>query len=123
TVADTAESLLTFENAALALVVMARDGTVIMANRAMRALLGYEFSEVVGKSVVDLVVGDPAELTQSWDEVLIGPEEVRAEVALVVRRGDGSTLNVRASSVSVTDEHGTVRYIVARAMTDGLSSG
>lgn len=117
TVADTAESLLTFENAALPLIVMAREGVVVMANRAMRALLAYDF-ELVGKSIHELVVADSVELTRSWDELLSGPDEARPEARIVLRCGDGSDVTVRASSVRVTDANGTVRYIVARAMAD-----
>jgi PAS domain S-box-containing protein len=118
TVAETAESLLTFENAALPLSVISPAGDLVMTNRAMRALLGYQFSDLIGKSVFDVVVADPSELTRAWAAHIRGGARVTPERAIRLRRADGAELNVRVSSVLVTDSQGTVRYIVTRAVPD-----
>ena len=78
TVAETAESLLTFENAALPLSIISPAGVLIMANRAMRGLLGYQFSDLIGKSVFDVVVADQSELTRAWAAHLRGGADASA---------------------------------------------
>jgi PAS domain S-box-containing protein len=118
TVAETAESLLTFENAALPLSVISPAGDLIVANRAMRALLGYQFSDLIGKSVFDVVVADPSQLTRAWAAHIRGAAHVTPERAIRLRHADGSELSVRVSSVLVTDSQGAARYIVARAVPD-----
>ncbi|TMK88498.1 MAG: PAS domain-containing protein, partial [Actinobacteria bacterium] len=67
TVAGAAESLLAFENAALPLAVCDPGGRIVMCNRALRALLGYELDEVLGMPVEDIVEHDPDALYTSWD--------------------------------------------------------
>jgi PAS domain S-box-containing protein len=119
TVADTAESLLAFENAALPLCVVHPNGQVVMANRALRALLGYEFDELTGKSVHEVVLGDPRTVLESWRERLESGARVTPERRLQLRHKDGSPIAVRASSVSVRDSHGAIRYLVARAVPEG----
>lgn len=118
TVAETAESLLTFENAALPLSIISPAGDLIMANRAMRGLLGYQFSDLIGKSVADVVVADPSELTRAWAAHIRGGARVTPERAIRLRRADGSELSVRVSSVLVTDSQGAPRYVVSRAVPD-----
>ena len=118
TVAETAESLLTFENAALALSVVSPEGNVIMANRAMRDLLGYEFSDLIGKSVYELVVADPSEVARFWAERIHGGDRVMPEQAVRVRCANGSEVSVRVSSVLVTDDRGAAHYVVARAVAE-----
>jgi PAS domain S-box-containing protein len=117
TVAETAESLLTFENAALPLTIVSPEGDVIMANRAMRVLLGYEFGELLGKSVFDVIVSELSDFTNAWAAHLRGDSSATPERAISVRRADGSELGVRVSSVLVRDRQGTARYVVARAVS------
>jgi PAS domain S-box-containing protein len=118
TVADTAESLLAFENAALPLGVLDPAGRIMLANRALRRLLGYELDELVGKSLHDLVVADGTDVDEQWQQRLDSEARATPERRLRLRRKDGSLLRVRASSVSVPDSHGDIRYLVARAIAD-----
>lgn len=115
---DTAESLLTFENAALPLCVMCTQGRVIMANRAMRALLGYAFNEISGKRIDELVVAERAVLAAGWEERITSRQRVTPERRMRLRCADGSEVAVRASSVIVTDSQGSTRYVVARAVPE-----
>ena len=114
--ADTAASLLTFENAPLPLGVFSPDGNVVMANRAMRDLLGYEFDGLIGRSVFDVVLGDRAEIVRAWTERIAGGTRVTPEQSIRVECADGSAMPVRASSVLVPDAQGAVRYVVARVV-------
>jgi PAS domain S-box-containing protein len=119
TIAITAESLLTFENAAVPLSVVCPAGRIIMANRAMRSLLGYEFSDLVGRSIYEIVLAEEDELAARWERRLQSAERVTPERRMRLRCGDGTEITVRASSVLVTDRLGAVRYIVARAVLEG----
>lgn len=118
TVADTAESLLAFENAALPLGVLDPTGRIVLANRALRRLLGYELDELVGKAVQDLVVADGADVDEQWQRRLDSAARATPERRLRIWCKDGSLVRVRASSVSVPDSQGAIRYLVARAVAD-----
>jgi PAS domain S-box-containing protein len=116
TVAGTAESLLAFENAALPLAVILPAGRIAMANRAARSLLGYEFGEIVGMSIDDVVVA--ADRAHSWDERVDGGEPVTTEQRVRLRRKDGVEVAVMGSSLLVTDSEGAVRYVIAKAVLE-----
>lgn len=118
TVAGTAESLLTFENAALPLSVIRPAGIIVMANRAMRALLRYRFKDLIGTSMYDVIIDDAAEFARVWEVPFPAGERVTPERRMRLRCGDGSEITVRASSVLVTDSQGAVRYVVARAVAE-----
>ncbi|MEY2477254.1 MAG: fold [Actinomycetota bacterium] len=111
-----AESLLTFENAALPLSVVCPKGRIVMVNRAMRELLRYEFSALVGRSMHEVVLSDHDELNRIWDDRLQGGQRVSNERRWRLLRGDGTELTVSGSSVLVRDGQGAVRYLVARVV-------
>jgi len=113
-VADTAESLLAFENAALPLAVILPTGRVAMANRATRTLLGYDFSEMVGRTLFELFNVDP----RAWERRLASGETVTPEHRERVSRKDGVEIDVRASSLLVTESSGTLRYVIVKAVPD-----
>jgi PAS domain S-box-containing protein len=118
TVAGTAESLLTFENAALPLSVIHPNGSIIMVNRAMRRLLRYDSDELAGRPMYDLIADDAGEFADAWEQRITSGQRVTPERRMRLRCGDASEITVRASSVLVTDGQGAVRYIVARAVLD-----
>jgi PAS domain S-box-containing protein len=124
TVADTAESLLAFENAALPLAVCDPGGRIVMCNRALRGLLGYELHEVLGMPVGEVVAADHDGLYKKWSDRLDDDaEQVTPERRFSLWRKDGSSVLVRASSSVVHDGDGAVRYVIARAVVDlGLHS-
>jgi PAS domain S-box-containing protein len=117
TVAGAAASLLTFENAALPLLVILPTRRIAMANRAVRTLLGYGF-DLIGQHVFDVVEGDRRTLDQVWEERMASREQVTPERRVELRRADGTRVTVRAASTLVTDASGAVRYIVARVSAD-----
>ncbi|MBV8979397.1 MAG: PAS domain-containing protein [Acidimicrobiia bacterium] len=119
TVACTAESLLAFENAALPLAVCDPGGRIIMSNRALRALLGYELNELLGKPIDEVVAPSSEGLYRTWDDRLHAAAlDITPEKRFTLWRKDGSAVNVRASSSLVHDDEGKVRYVIARAVVD-----
>ena len=119
TVAGTAESLLAFENAALPLAVCDPGGRIVMCNRALRDVLGYELDELIGMPVGDIVEHDPEAPYTTWDARLDpSAMDITPERRAKVFRKDGSALTVRASSSLVHDDEGRVRYVIARATVD-----
>ena len=119
TVATTAESLLAFENAALPLAVCDPGGRIVMCNRALRALLGYELHELLGMPVGDVVAADHDGPYKKWSDRLDeDAERVTPERRFSLWRKDGSSVPVRASSSVVHDRDGAVRYVIARAVVD-----
>jgi len=118
-VACTAEGLLAFENAALPLAVCDPGGRIVMCNRTLRALLGYELDELLGMPVGEVVAADHDGLYKSWSDRLDDDaERVTPERRFSLWRKDGSCVPVRASSVLVEDNEGHVRYVIARAVVD-----
>jgi len=118
-VACTAESLLAFENAPLPLAVCDPGGRIVMCNRALRALLGYELDELLGMPVGEVVAADHDGLYKNWSDRLDDDaERVTPEPRFSLWRKDGSSVPVRASSSVVQDDDGHVRYVIARAVVD-----
>ena len=119
TVACTAESLLAFENAALPLAVCDPGGRIIMCNRALRALLGYDLDELLGKPIAEVVAPSADALYKTWtDRLDASAMDITPERPFTLWRKDGSAVNVRASSSLVHDNEGNVRYVIARAVVD-----
>ena len=119
TVAETAESLLAFENAALPLAVCDPTGHIVMCNRALRTLLGYGLDELLGMPVGNVVADDHDGQYQSWEARLDSAAEVvTPQRRVTLWRKDGTSVPVWASSSLVHDDDGAVRYVVARAVLD-----
>ncbi len=117
--AATAEGLLACENAALPLAVCDPRGRIVMCNRALRCLLGYDLDELLGRPVGEVVAGDHEGNYKTWPERLDpGAERVTPERRFQLWRKDCSTVAVRASSVLVHSGDGSVRYVIARAVVD-----
>ena len=112
-IAAAAEGILMVENAPLALAVVHPSGRLAMANRAFRALVEYEESELVGRDVWALVDEHEAGFGPRWDEVLAG--EVIPEHHARLRRRDGSSVAVRAAGMVVRDGVGAPRLVICRA--------
>jgi PAS domain S-box-containing protein len=106
-----ADAILTLENAPLPLVVASPDGTIRMANRALRELLGYEPEELVGQEIWSLS-GDVGVSRERWARMLEsgGITEHRAEL----RRRDGVAVNVSTAAVVVPHEDGAPRLVISR---------
>jgi len=114
TVAQTAESLLAFENAALPLCVVQPTGNVLMVNRALRELLGYAHDDLVGRPWERFIAADPDNVVADTKQPAEERELVTPERRVSARRSDGTRVWVRTSCVMVPDERGAIRYMVAR---------
>jgi PAS domain S-box-containing protein len=118
-VANTAENLLAFENAALPLAVCDRAGRIAMCNRALRSLLGYELDELVGKPVGEIVEAPNDAIYKTWDaRTDASAVSMTPERRFRLWRKDGSSVTVRAASSVVHDDDGNVRFVIARAVVD-----
>ncbi|MEY2567990.1 MAG: hypothetical protein QOE35_2519 [Actinomycetota bacterium] len=107
-----AEAILAVENAGLALAVLYPDRRIVMANRAMRELLGYTLEELVGRSLSDLVV-DGTDLGSDWERLL--RQGSSAEHLLRLRHHSGATVITRAAAAVVFNDDGTPRLVIKRA--------
>lgn len=105
-----------FENGPIGLHLVARDGTILRANRAELQLLGYSADEYVGRNIVDFHVDQPV-----LDEILSclfengrldqRPARLRAKdgsikhvlISSNARTTDGEFVNTRCFTVDVTD--------------------
>lgn len=111
-VAAVAEAVLHVENAPLALIVCWPDGHVSMANRAMRALLGYGDGEIVRCQVWELCA-DPDHGQRCFRQLLSDGEA--PERLMVLRRRDGQTVPTYGSAVVTKGEGGTVSLVIGQA--------
>ena len=93
-----AEHFLLIENAGPALAALMPEGHVVMANRAMRELLGYKGVGPSGRQ--------PPELRDSTGCSVATWEDNAVERAVRLRRCDGSWLEARVSTVVVRGEGG-----------------
>jgi PAS domain S-box-containing protein len=84
-----------FENAAVGLHLVAGDGTILRANRAELAMLGYKAEEYVGRNIVDF-----HEVRERIDEILscLGRGEQLIYYPASLRAKDGSVREVRITS-------------------------
>ena len=113
-VAVTAETLLTFENTPLPLSVLSSDARIVMANRALRVLLGYGFNQLVGRCVFDIVAADPTDSARWWKARFDEREMVTGERPVRLRCADGSTVALRSASVAATNANGDISYLIVR---------
>lgn len=109
-VAGAAEDILTVENAGLPLMLIHPDGEIAMANRAMRALLGYDKSQLDGRPIEDVFPDDWK--PERWQELL--RTGTMAEHRVRLRRGDGGSIAARAAGVVVFHHDGTPRLVIKR---------
>ena len=112
-VAAAAEAVLSVENAGLPLFVMHPDGRVAMANRAMRALLGYGLTDIVNRRVWDLHA-EPEQGKRYFAEVLEAGQA--SENYLMLCRRDGKAVATYSSAVVVRDDRGAVSLVIAQSL-------
>ena len=104
---------MSFENAALPLVVTHPDGRVAMANRAMCELLGYGFADIVNRPVWELHA-EPERGERCFHKLLQTGKA--RENLLVLRRSDGQSVPTYSSGLVTRDDRGTVIYAIAQSL-------
>ena len=101
------------ETIAALVVVFDSKGRVVLFNDACQQLTGYDFDEVQGRHIWDLLV--PVEERQgvidTFDELRAGHFPNRHENDWVTRQGERRTLDW--SNSAVLDDDGQVQYVVA----------
>jgi|SRR5581483_6622438 len=99
-----AEHFLLIENAGPALAALVPEGEVVMANRAMRELLGYQGDDAAGSRIPELQDGSGCSVA-TWEDNAV-------ERAVRLRRCDGSWLDARVSTVVVRGDGGRPEYLL-----------
>jgi PAS domain S-box-containing protein len=99
---------------AMLLVKTASDGKIVLVNRAAENLLGYDRSEMIGKTVIDLVPKQDADsiLRQDRQALLLG-KAVEDEYTLTTRKL--GVRRLRMKKLPLLDEQGMQKYVVAFA--------
>lgn len=85
------------------------DGTIIMANSALTAMLGYSSYKEFLKRNLEQEGYEPSYPRREFKERMERDGEVRGLEAAWIRR-DGTTVYVRENARAVRDEQGNVRY-------------
>ena len=93
-----------------ALIAISSDGTILSWNRGAEEVFGFTRAEVLGQSVVDLIV---ALEHRAEEQRLIKTAVERGLAAFesVRKRKDGSTIYVDVSMRAVTDGSGAIQYM------------
>ena len=99
---------------AMLLVRTAADGKVVLVNGAAEQLLGYDRSEIIGKTAIDLLPHQEAKdvLLQDEQTLLMG-KAVENEYSLTTRKL--GVRRVRMKGFPLLEEQGNAQYIVAFA--------
>lgn len=105
-----------FENAAVGLHLVSENGTILRANRAELAMLGYSAEEYVGRNIRDLHVDEPTiddilKRLKRREAIDQFPARLRAKDGSIrhvlitsnARTKDGRFVNTRCFTVDVTD--------------------
>jgi PAS domain S-box-containing protein len=107
-----AEDVLLIENAPTALAAVVSGGRLVMANRALRELLGYGPDELAGRCVTDFLERCEADLYRDWHTTL----ETATEQAIRLRRRDGTLMAARVTSVLVRDDAAVPQYLLCAVL-------
>jgi PAS domain S-box-containing protein len=99
---------------AMLLVKTASDGKVVLVNSAAEELLGYDRSEMIGKTAIDLVPKQDAKNILSQDnQALLMGKAVEDEYTLTTRKL--GVRRLRMKNFPLLEEQGMTKYIVAFA--------
>jgi PAS domain S-box-containing protein len=116
--AHVGDALLEFENAPIAMFMMLPDGTMLQANRALRALFDYQLADVVGVAIWDLVEPESRAVVKERLATALATHGALPELTTELVAITGRRVTVRSSSLTVRDEAGTPQYIVGRLLPE-----
>jgi diguanylate cyclase (GGDEF)-like protein/PAS domain S-box-containing protein len=103
----------TFENAAVGLAHVDREGRILLTNRYLCEMLGYAREELVGRSVRELSHPEDLDAASPQREQLRAGEIDRFSVRKRYRRKDGATRWVQLSVSQQRDAEGRPQYEIA----------
>ncbi len=104
-----------FEHAGVGMAIVATDGTVVQANAAAGAILGYDHQELAGRPFDAFVV--PERASQDWQtfsEVIVAAVPVTTETEML--GADGRRVQVRVTASPLRDEAGGVGQVLIQAI-------
>jgi diguanylate cyclase (GGDEF)-like protein/PAS domain S-box-containing protein len=110
---DVEERLQALSNAAFEGIVMTNRGEILEVNEAYAKMHGYERSELIGKSVLELVT--PAHRERVWNNILAGYEEPYEVVGL---QKDGAPIDVEVRGRAFAYRGLTVHVTAVRDVTE-----
>jgi PAS domain S-box-containing protein len=110
--AGAAEGLgLAFEQAAIGMALVGRDGRFVRVNRALCELLGRPAGELVGATITDLT--ERHELADLWERLWQAAEPFQAERRFL--RADGRLVDLRFNVTPLSDHRGRVVGFLSQA--------
>lgn len=115
--ADLGDMLMEFELAPMPMFLLLPDGRLLKANLAMRQLVGWQGDDDVGFDVHDLVDSEDRGLVSDRLRTVLASEGATEEVTTVITGADGRRHRVRTSSLTVRDDSGAPRYVIARVLS------
>ncbi|HWX30455.1 MAG TPA: MASE4 domain-containing protein [Steroidobacteraceae bacterium] len=99
---------------AMLLVKTASDGKVVLVNRAAERLLGYDRSEIIGKTAIELLPEQDAKKIRGQDEqTLLKDDALEDEITLTTRKL--GVRRLRMKKFPLLEAEGTTKYLVAFA--------
>jgi diguanylate cyclase (GGDEF)-like protein/PAS domain S-box-containing protein len=100
-----------FEEAPIGMLVLDPEGTIVRANAALLALLGYASVELVGKTLRELTVSEPGQgqSDESGEKQMPGTESGLSERRLL--RSDGRIVSARLFLRKLHGHHGEELYL------------
>ncbi|MFC7177037.1 PAS domain S-box protein [Halosegnis marinus] len=102
-----------FENVDDGVLVADRDGAVLDANPAASDTLGYDYTDLAGRAVSDLLADDGAELSP--------PFEPGGQVTTTMRTADGEEIVVEASLTDIEYDGEDAVLITGRDVTERVA--
>ena len=100
-------------------IIIHEESVILDANEAAAAALGYQLSEVIGRSVLDLVAEESRDLImRTLALVSERPYEVTGPFEAIARRKDGTTFDVEILGKGLTYKGRPVRVTAFRDITE-----
>ncbi len=103
-----------FENAAIGMVLLAEDGTVLRVNRSTCSLLGRSGHDVVGSSIDDLLASEDSIIDDDMTRRLLAGEVDTAPLKRRFELPDGRSIWVAVSLSLIPGQDGSPGYLVAQ---------
>jgi PAS domain S-box-containing protein len=110
------DPLLEFESAPMPMLLIRPDGRLLMANGALRQLLGFATDELVGQSVTTVLAPESMAVIAARLRTALECTFPLPEITTILRARDGRRVTVRSSSASVRDDDGAPLSIMVRLL-------
>jgi diguanylate cyclase (GGDEF)-like protein/PAS domain S-box-containing protein len=105
-----------FDHAPIGMMVVGLDNTLILANRAMHKMLGYEPGTLAGRSVAEITHPDDMAMTDEHIAAINRKQVPTSQLEKRFVRADGTVDWALASAAPVLDRDGNVAYRIVHAV-------